>query len=312
MHYGCPLWLTGEFLHPDYAERVAEYAGAFAVRYRDLARLYTPLNEPLVTAHFCGRSGVWPPYRRGSRGYTAITMAVTRGIVLTVAALRAANPDAVMVHVEAAQAISDDGTVPPEDLTRARERQFLATDLVLGRLDDAHPYAPWLLGNGADPDDLAWHRAHPVDLDVLGVNFYATLSCWRFSATSGRTVRRRIRGTAGDLGDLLHVWSARYGRPLMVTETSEAGTPARRLRWLDESVAAVRGARAAGVDVRGYTWFPMLTHVRWDWRRGRRPTNAYWVDMGLWDFDEDGDGTLRRVETAVAAAFAARVAAGAP
>jgi beta-glucosidase/6-phospho-beta-glucosidase/beta-galactosidase len=92
MHYGCPLWLTGEFLHPDYAERVAEYAGAFAVRYRDLARLYTPLNEPLVTAHFCGRSGVWPPYRRGSRGYTAITMALTRGIVLTVAALRAANP----------------------------------------------------------------------------------------------------------------------------------------------------------------------------------------------------------------------------
>ncbi len=312
MHYGCPLWLDGTFLNPSYPERVAEYAAAFAGRYSELARLYTPLNEPLVNAHFSGRSGLWPPHRRGSRGYTAVTLALTRGIALTVPALRAAQPDAVMVHVEAAQAVKGDETVPPDDLERARERQFLATDLVLGRVDDGHAYTPWLLEHGASPDALAWHREHPVELDVLGVNFYSGLSCWRFSAATGRTVRHRFRGTAGDLGELLHRWDRRYARPLMVTETSEAGSVARRRRWLDDSLAAVADARAAGVDVRGYTWFPVFSHISWNWRGGRRPLAAYWTHMGLWDLHDDGNGTLERVETPLVPAYAERVAAGAP
>ena len=183
---------------------------------------------------------------------------------------------------------------------------------MLGRVDDAHPYASWLLAHRADPADLAWHREHPVGLDVLGVNFYAGLSCWRFSAASGRTVRRRVRGTADHFADVLEAWWSRYQQPLMVTETSDEGTPARRVRWLDASVAVVRDARRRGVEVRGYTWFPVLSHVRWDWRRGRLPTDAYWTHMGLWDLHADDDGVLRRVETPVAAAFTARVAAGEP
>jgi beta-glucosidase len=65
VHYGTPEWLPDSFMHPDYPERVAEYAAAFAARYRDLVRWYTPLNEPRVNAWYCGRLGLWPPYRRG-------------------------------------------------------------------------------------------------------------------------------------------------------------------------------------------------------------------------------------------------------
>ncbi|MDQ3407266.1 MAG: family 1 glycosylhydrolase, partial [Chloroflexota bacterium] len=74
VHYGCPLWMEREFLHPDYPRRVAEYAAAFAERYRHLVRSYTPLNEPLVNIRFSGYTGYWPPYRRGWRGWVALLL----------------------------------------------------------------------------------------------------------------------------------------------------------------------------------------------------------------------------------------------
>lgn len=42
LHYGTPLWLDGQFAHPDYPKVVAEYAVAFAERYADAVTDYTP------------------------------------------------------------------------------------------------------------------------------------------------------------------------------------------------------------------------------------------------------------------------------
>jgi beta-glucosidase len=61
MHYGCPLWLQGEFANPDYPQHVAEYAAHFAERYDETVRFYTPMNEPLLNAMYCGEDGRWPP-----------------------------------------------------------------------------------------------------------------------------------------------------------------------------------------------------------------------------------------------------------
>ena len=43
---------------------------------------------------------------------------------------------------------------------------------------------------------------------------------------------------------LLHAYARRYGCPVMITETAALGSPARRIRWLDASVEAVRRLRA--------------------------------------------------------------------
>jgi len=60
MHYGCPLWLECEFANPDYPQRVAEYAARFAGRYGEQVRFYTPMNEPLLNAMYCGEDGAGP------------------------------------------------------------------------------------------------------------------------------------------------------------------------------------------------------------------------------------------------------------
>ncbi|HET9221837.1 MAG TPA: family 1 glycosylhydrolase, partial [Roseiflexaceae bacterium] len=101
MHYGTPLWLEDSFAAPDYPERVAAYAGAFAARYGELVRYYTPLNEPIVNADFCGRRGVWPPYLTSDRGFVRVLLPIARGIQLSAQAIRATDPDAILVAVEA-------------------------------------------------------------------------------------------------------------------------------------------------------------------------------------------------------------------
>ena len=78
MHYGTPLWLDNQFVNASYPRRVAEYAARFAERYASLVRYYTPLNEPAVTAAFCGRDGMWPPYLRGDDGYARVLLALAR------------------------------------------------------------------------------------------------------------------------------------------------------------------------------------------------------------------------------------------
>src|SRR5919199_4142521 len=102
IHYGCPHWMPRAFVDPEYPERVAVFARAFAERYRDLVHWYTPLNEPHMTALMCGQRGVWPPYLRGERGHLRVMLQLVRGMSRTVQAIREVDPDAVMVMVDAA------------------------------------------------------------------------------------------------------------------------------------------------------------------------------------------------------------------
>ena len=102
VHYGTPAWLTRSFADARYPAAIAEFGGEFAARYRGLVDYVTPLNEPLTTASFSGLRGVWPPALTGWRGWVEVVLNIAEGIVATSAAIVAANPDAIVVHVEAA------------------------------------------------------------------------------------------------------------------------------------------------------------------------------------------------------------------
>ncbi|HMJ08801.1 MAG TPA: family 1 glycosylhydrolase, partial [Pyrinomonadaceae bacterium] len=101
MHYGCPFWLDKEFANKDYPEFVARYSAAFAERYKSLLKWYTPLNEPIINSLMCGMRGLWPPYKKGDKGYIQIMLQLARGIQKTVKAIKSIDAESVMVHVEA-------------------------------------------------------------------------------------------------------------------------------------------------------------------------------------------------------------------
>ena len=286
MHYGCPFWLSREFDNPAYPQAVAAYAGAFARRYQGLVRWYTPLNEPLVNAMMCGDLGRWPPYLRGDRGYIRVILQLVRGIRSTIEALRAVNPDAVMVHVEAASlrrasdpalaALADEDTL----------RSYLTFDLLTGRVTPTHPLFTWLLRNGATLGELADIAAHPVPMDVMGLNFYPQWATRElYVAPDGRLRTRIVEKEGSGFEAMIAGYYRRYGVPLMITETSAKGAHGVRKAWLQASIAAVRGLRGRGVPVLGYTWFPLFTMIDWKYRFGKQPVEKYRLELGLYTLE---------------------------
>jgi beta-glucosidase len=291
MHYGCPFWLRREFASDEYPRAVAAYAGAFARRYAGLVRWYTPLNEPIVNALFCGKKGLWPPYLRGDAGYLRIMLQVVDGIQRTVEALKEADSGSLMVHVEATglarAARADLEVLAVED----QRRGFLAYDLMTGRVDSDHPLFTWLLRNGVGPNELAAVRRAAIPLDVIGMNFYPQWSTQQVTVNRrGRLAWRAVEQDGAGFVHLIEDYWRRYNAPIMVTETSARGPVEVRSHWLDTSMSAIRTLRAEGVPVLGYTWFPLFTMIDWRYRYGKKPLKDYLLDLGLYTLGEEGSG----------------------
>jgi beta-glucosidase/6-phospho-beta-glucosidase/beta-galactosidase len=292
VHYGCPFWLRREFASAEYPVAVAAYAEAFARRYAGLVRWYTPLNEPIVTALYCGQRGLWPPYLRGEAGYVNVLLQVIDGIIATVTALRSADPAVVLVHVEASglsrTAREDLHAVAREEQSRA----LLPYDLLSGRVTPDHPLFPWLIRSGASPDRLAAIAERPVAFDLMGLNFYPQWSTTQlYIDRRGRLAYQPVEQDGAGFTELIQEYWDRYRVPIIVTETSARGDEAIRARWLEASVAAIRGLRSRGVPVLGYTWFPLFTMIDWRYRFGRGPLPEYRLELGLYTLDGTPGGS---------------------
>jgi beta-glucosidase/6-phospho-beta-glucosidase/beta-galactosidase len=312
VHYGLPAWIDGAYLHPNFPEFMAEYSQRIAERFKGRIHTYTPLNEPRVTAWYCGKLGWWPPARRGWRGFLAVLVGACRGIVRTVQTMRAVDDELVHVHVDA----TDLYTAPadsPELVAEAARRQelvFLALDLVTGRVRPGHALYVWIVRNGVGAADLEWFERNAVDLDVIGINLYPLFSDKRLNRAAGRLRTRMPYGSADIVERLADLYWRRYEAPLLISETASAGSLRRRRAWLDDSVAAVRRVRARGVPLIGYTWWPLFALVTWGYREGSKAPGDYLRQMGLWDLAATGDG-LERVRTPLVDRYRELVAGGA-
>ncbi len=310
VHYGTPLWLDNQFVNRRYPEALAEYAYAFAERYGDRLSAYTPVNEPQWTARLCGESATWPPMLTGHDGYLQVMTAVCRGIVSAQRAVQAVLPTAAFVHVEASFRYDVEAGVKSDEAELLAERRFLATDLVAGLVDDRHPLANYLGRHGVTDAELEWFRTNPAQPDILGMNYYPM-----WSTTAYRRIDGQIRGSERDddisgLQEVLRTAADRYGVPVMITETSFEGTVDERIDWLERSVAAVAELRG-DVSVVGYTWWPFLDQVMWQYREGTAPLAGYLHRLGLVALEPDDVGNLHRRPHAVFTRFRELAKAGA-
>jgi beta-glucosidase/6-phospho-beta-glucosidase/beta-galactosidase len=310
MHYGTPLWMEAQFDAADYPDRVAEYSVRVAERYADTVTDYTPLNEPMIHALFSGEYAYWPPYLAGRAGLVRMVDQLARGFALAQLGMREVLGAAgAFVHVDAGMRYAGDVDAPDrrELAETLRHQVWLVEDLVTGRVDDAHPLRGMLAGNGVGDDALAWFADHAVQPDVYGINYYPRHSTELLESgvhhRGGFADPRPVRDDGAEgLVELLREGANRYGAPVMVSETCVTASVPERLAWLAASTAAVRRLRSEGLDVVGYTWWPLFDMYEWTWRHSTAPREAHRLTMGLYELAETAGGLERR-PTALVDAF---------
>jgi beta-glucosidase len=303
MHYGTPTWLENQFIHPDYPKYVTEYAVEFANRYHSLVRYYTPLNEPFVNAEFCGRIKRWPPYLEGDSGFLLVMKNISMGIIETVNGIRSIDPDSIMVHVEATGlTVTDDPSLHTE-AEQSLHKRLTQLDLITGRVDKEHPLYDWFLKNGVKSEELEWFREHAITIDVMGLNYYPELSVSELYKENGIVKSKMVWGGESCLETILKFYYERYRRPIFITETSTNQKVGDRVKWLNDSIHAVKKLRAQDVPIVGYTWFPLYDLINWDYREGKEPVEFYLEPMGLWKLEMGFDRVFKRIPTEAAEAY---------
>lgn len=295
VHYGLPPWIEQAYLHPDFPKFMAEYSAKVAERFRGQIYWYTPLNEPRITAWYCGQLGWWPPCVRGSSGFVSVMIAVCRGIVESHRAIKSVDSENVLVHVDATDLYESEDDDLLAEVARRQEIVFLALDLVTGKVHDSHFLARWLTKNKGSETQLAWFADNLVTPDILGINMYPMFTRKRLGQSNCRLRSRMVYGGKDMLIRLGELYSKRYHLPLMISETASIG--AKRKAWLDDSIAGVRELRCRNVPLMGYTWWPMFSLVAWAYRQSSRPAEKYLLHMGLWDLHPDPNGNLNRIPT---------------
>jgi dTDP-4-dehydrorhamnose reductase len=267
----------------DFPTKFASYAARVAERYPWLDA-YTPINEPLTTARFCGLYGVWQPHAQSRRIFARILVNQIRGTQLAMRAIRAVNPSAQLVQTE------DLGKTHSTERLRYQaefenERRWLTFDLLTGRVIPGHPLWTYLAnaGVGSELEAIAAERCAP---DVLGIDHYLTSErfiderCERYpegARTSNdnhsyadveaiRVVAEGVRGPEQLAAD---AWD-RYHLPLAFTEAHNACTREEQLRWLKEVWDGAQRLRRVGVDVCAVTAWALLGAFDWNSLMTRR------------------------------------------
>ncbi|WP_045689639.1 amine oxidase [Hymenobacter sp. AT01-02] len=259
-HFGYPDDLTP--LHPMFARRFAALCRAFIDFYRsqrpDDVLIVTPINEVSFMSWLGGDVRGTSPYCVG-QGWE-VKLGLMRAYIEGVAALREADPTIRILTTEPLIHIVPRPNAGPAEVRRAKEfhiNQFQSVDMLCGRL------CPELGGR-------------PEYLDMLGFNYYYD-NQWQLDP-------HHILPWANDFNDprfrplshLLKRAYQRYGRPVVLTETSHPGID--RPLWLDMIAEEATTAIRAGVPLLGVCLYPIIDRPDWDHL-------TPWHNAGLWDAD---------------------------
>ena len=263
---------------PDFAEKLAEYAGAVARRY-PWVEYWTPVNEPCTTARFSGLNGVWYPHGKSEDGFIRALINQCRAVVLSMRAIREVNPNAKLVQTDDLSRTY--GTPEMAEIANFfNERRWLAWDMLCGKIDPGHALWDYLLENGAGADELLWFKDNTCPPDIIGVNYYITSERWldhrveRYPESHRTNYRgvphadiecpRVLATPTPGIGPLLQETWDRYGLPVAVTEAHIDANREDQLRWLVEIWNAAKKVQQGGADIRAVTVWALLGSFDWN------------------------------------------------
>ena len=278
-HFGLPDWLEN-FQNPAFPEAFAEYASAFAHRYR-WVKFYTPVNEMYVTARMSALDGVWNEQLRSDEAFVTATRHVAKASVLAMQAIMRERPDAIFVNSESSEFYQ--ACCPDREIRRIadfeNQRRFIALDLLYGVQVLADVYS-YLLDHGMPREEYEWFMSQSVGRRaVLGLDYYE----WNEKLIDSN-------GQAENLGELFgwyvitNQYYKRYQRPVMHTETNSPDA-SEAPGWLWRQWHNVQLIRQNGVPVVGFTWYSLQDQVDWNIGLSKALGNVF--PVGLYDLNRD-------------------------
>jgi dTDP-4-dehydrorhamnose reductase len=293
VHHGSgPSYIN--LLDDAFPDLLARYARAVAQRY-PWAECYTPVNEPLTTARFCGLYGHWYPHRRDNRSFFKALVNQCLGVSRSMRAIREVNPAARLLQTEDLnKTFSTQRLSYQADFDNAR--RWLSLDLLRGDVDHHHWAYRDMTDAGIAPQILEELRDRPCQPDILGFNYYLTSERYldenlqKYSRSSwggnGRDDYADVEaarvelppGTVGAASRLREAWG-RYRLPMVLSEVHNGSTRREQLRWLIELWNTAGHLRREGVDLRAVTSWALFGSVDWDSlvtrRRGHYEAGAF-------------------------------------
>jgi beta-glucosidase/6-phospho-beta-glucosidase/beta-galactosidase len=281
-HVSFPDWLDQGFANPEFPKVYELFVTQVAQRY-PWANLYTVFNEPLPTTLFCSFTGLWYPHGASNRSFVRMAVNVARAICLASAALQRTILDVQFIHAETCETHRAKDGASKEWVRFANARRFMMHDLILGRIDKSHELFSYLRRYGFTDDDLQWLADNRTRIDVLGLDYYIHSEMeWYWDSKRKRAnISWPVRNPVG-FARVAKDYAARFGTPVMLSETNLRGSYQDRLTWLKFMEEQCEGL-ALEVDFRGFCWYPSIDST--DWCHLCKKATGTVDPQGIWGLD---------------------------
>lgn len=267
------------FFDGSFEEGLAEYATKVATQFPWL-EYYTPVNEPLTTARFCGLYGHWYPHMKGYHPFFKVLLSECKATVLAMKAIREINPEAKLVQTE------DLGKCHSTPLLKYQadfenERRWLSYELLCGTLTPNKVMYQFMLKKGILEEDLEWFLENNCRPHIAGFNYYLTSE--RYLDEDMTKYPEEFHG-----GNHLHAYAdihtvhvpleekhcgpatllkeawERLQLPLAITECHLHSTREDQMRWFHQMWETVNKVKEEGVDFRAITAWAIFGLTGWN------------------------------------------------
>ena len=261
-----------------FAPGLASYASKVAEKFPWI-EYYTPVNEPLTTARFCGLYGHWYPHYSDNSSFLRLLINECKATVMAMQAIRKINPAAKLLQTED---LSKTYSTPllKYQADFENKRRWLGFDLMAGRVNEEHSLWSYLMWSGIAPEELDFFKENHCRPDIIGFNYYPTSERFldenleKYPAEShGGNHRHRYADVEAVRVDIDEDWGAklllteaweRFRTPMVVSEVHLGCTRDEQLRWLKEMYSTASELRKNGIDIRAITAWAMLGSYGWN------------------------------------------------
>jgi dTDP-4-dehydrorhamnose reductase len=283
--------LHAPLMDPCFPAEIEKYARRIAKRFPWL-EFFTPINEPLTTARFCGLYGFWYPHHTSARSFAKIFFNEMKAVVLAIKAIREINPSAKLLQTE------DLGKTYGTPLLQYQvefenERRWLTNDILCGFVKKGHPLWDYFLWLGIPQKTLEFFLENPCQPDVIGLDYYITSE--RFlddnldqypphtHGSNGKhyyadveAIRVKLHSDFGPKVLIGECWE-RYNIPIAITEVHIHSSPLEQIAWFNYIRNACLELIEEGTDIRAITawavfgsfgWSKLLTERVGEYERG--------------------------------------------